>query len=304
MRKISEITKRDIQDYIVINKILWAGKLNETEFLSRLYDVQKIPSTDPRFTSFENDIWQHRINNDDWNDYWIFDDDRLNLKSCDDAEYLKFLCEMIHPIVRVDVDEINQLLQEFNNYLRKDGYEIVEKTRLSGHPIYAARQFVGSIFLVKKEEIIQKLSSEYVTQQITSMEASIEISPHIAIGLSKELIETVTKSILDEGGISLKNADMPQLIKETTKLLNLVPKDVSDEKKGAEKIKQILGSLSSIVNGIAELRNDYGSGHGRNGNFKGLQSRHAKLAVGSASTLAIFLLETWEMMKEKKRTSV
>ena len=41
-----------------------------------------------------------------------------------------------------------------------------------------------------------------------------------------------------------------------------------------------------------ELRNLYGTGHGRDGRFIGLKPRHAKLAVGAAATLGTFLLET------------
>lgn len=302
MKKISDITKRDILDYMQINKVNWSGRLEETEFLSRLYDLKNMPSYDSRFKDFEGDIWQHRVNNYDWDDYWVFSDDRIGLSNCDDSDFLKFLCEMLHPVVNSNYEEVNKLLQDFNSILKGDGYRIVEKARISGHPIYAAKLYSESINVINKSDIINKLSSEYVMQHITAMEASIESSPHIAIGLSKELIETVLKNIIIEGGIAFdENWNMQQLLKETTKLLNLVPKDIPDDKKGADKIRQILGSLGSIVAGIAELRNDYGSGHGKDNSFHGLQSRHAKLAVGSASTLAVFLLETWEMMKMKEK---
>ncbi|MBB6326657.1 hypothetical protein FHS59_002285 [Algoriphagus iocasae] len=86
-------------------------------------------------------------------------------------------------------------------------------------------------------------------------------------------------------------------MKETTKLLKLTPNDIPNETKAASSIKQILGSLSAVVQGIAEVRNEYGSGHGKDGNFRGLQPRHAKLAVGAASTLAVYLLETYELKK-------
>ena len=49
---------------------------------------------------------------------------------------------------------------------------------------------------------------------------------------------------------------------------------------------------ATITQGVAELRNHYGTGHGKVAGAKGLQSRHAKLAVGAASTLAVFLAET------------
>jgi hypothetical protein len=53
--------------------------------------------------------------------------------------------------------------------------------------------------------------------------------------------------------------------------------------------------LAKVINGINELRNSYGTGHGRDAKFIGLSQRHAKLATGAASTLAIFLLETHKL---------
>ena len=145
----------------------------------------------------------------------------------------------------------------------------------------------------KTTDIKQLLDAEYVVKQINLMESSIENSPHISIGLAKELIETCCKSIFEERDKSYdKKWDLSKLMKETTKLLKLTPNDIPNEAKAASSIKQILGSLSSVVQGIGEIRNEYGSGHGKDGKFKGLQPRHAKLAVGAASTLAIFLLET------------
>ncbi len=41
----------------------------------------------------------------------------------------------------------------------------------------------------------------------------------------------------------------------------------------------------------------YGTGHGQHGSSSGLTTRHAKLAVGAASTLAVFLFETHEQTK-------
>jgi hypothetical protein len=207
---------------------------------------------------------------------------------------------MIHPIVRIDQSEVNRLLQIFNENLKEDNYEIVEKTKISGRPI-----FVGRLKITGKESLQNKgsdlkriLNAEYVTQQINLMESSIDNSPHISIGLAKELIETCCKSIFEDKNISYdKNWDLPKLMKETTKLLKLTPEDIPNEAKAASSIKQILGSLSSVVQGIGEIRNEYGSGHGKDGKFKGLQPRHAKLAVGASTTLAIYLLETHEIRK-------
>lgn len=295
MNKISNITRRDIFDTITVENISWNGRLEETDFLSRLYDLSKIPSTDSRYKDANGDIWQHRVNNYDWDDNWIFSDDRFNLQHCDDASFLLFLCEMLHPIVRRDTTEVSRLHQMFNEYLAKDNFEIVEKTRISDRPIFTGRyKLLGSSNIQKsKKEITKFLSDEYVIKQINIMESSIENSPELAIGTAKELIETICHTILIERKIEIdKNWDLLQLLKQTTKQLNLTPEGIPDEAKASKTIKSILGSLTTVVQGIGELRNQYGSGHGKKATFRGLTSRHAKLSVGAASTLAIFLLET------------
>ncbi len=299
--KVTQIIRRNIFDFIQAEQLWWSGRMSEIDFLSRLFDLDNLESYDGRFPNAAGDIWQHRVNNpNDWEDNWIYTDKRFNLLQCDDSVFLNFLCEMIHPLVRVDSSEVNRLLQIFNENLKEDNYEIVEKSKISGKPIFVGRiKITGQEFLQNKGAIIKKiLNADYVTQQISLMETSIENSPHVSIGIAKELIETCCKSIFEERKEEYdKNWDLPKLMKETTKLLKLTPDDIPNEIKAANSIKQILGSLSSVVQGISEIRNEYGSGHGKDGKFVGLQPRHAKLAVGAASTLAIYLLETHELRK-------
>lgn len=301
--RISEISRRNIFDFLQIESFWWSGRLDELDFLSRIFDLKNMPSNDSRFENAEGDIWQHRVNNpNDWSDNWIFSDERFNLLRCDDSTFLNFLCEMIHPIVRADSTEVNRMLQIYNENLDGDNFEIVEKTKISGRPIFVGRQkLMGKESIEKKGRELKLIFDEqYVSQQITLMETSIENSPHVSIGLAKELIETCCKSIFEERAQSYdKNWDLTKLMKETTKLLKLTPEDIPNEARAAASIKQILGSLCSVVQGIGEIRNEYGSGHGKGGKFKGLQPRHAKLAVGSASTLAIYLLETHQLKQSK-----
>jgi hypothetical protein len=297
--KISQITRRNIFDFIQVEGFWWAGRLEDADFLSRIFDLEAIESSDSRYPNAAGDIWQHRVNNpDDWEDNWIFQDERFNLLKCDDSIFLNFLCEIIHPLVRADSSEINQLLQISNDNLKVDNFEIIEKTRISNRPIFGGRLKINGKESIEKKgaDIKRILDADYVTQQINLMESSIENSPHISIGLAKELIETCCKSIFDERKENYDiKWDLPKLMKETAKLLKLTPDDIPNEAKAASSIKQILGSLSSVVQGIGEVRNEYGSGHGKDGKFIGLQPRHAKLAVGAASTLAIYLLETHEL---------
>lgn len=292
---ISEATRRDIFDSIVLENVPWNGRLEEPDFLSRLFDLKSMPSTDSRFPDAYGDIWQHRINNYDWDDYWVFTDTRFNLLHGEDEMFLRFLCETLHPVVRTDSEEIERLRQGYNLLLSNDGYEIVPKAKMGGRAIFAARQIALSAELhvnaLKKK--FTGTDANYVLEQITRMESAVENDPGLAIGTAKELVETVCKTILEERGIPLdRSPDLPKLVKQTAKELKLTPSDIPDEAKASDSIKRLLSNLATITNGVSELRNSYGTGHGKSAKTKGLGARHAKLAVGAASTLAIFLVET------------
>lgn len=293
--KISQITRRDIVDAISVEKINWSGRMEEPEFLSRLFNLASLPSDDSRFKDAAGDIWQHRINNSDWDDDWVFYDARFNLMNGDDETFLAFLCETIHPVVRPDPTEAERICQLYNQYLRNDGFQIVEKTRLSGKPVYIGRYVgVGVTPAVSgAKTTLGGTDPGYIFQQITRMEAAVINDPALAIGTAKEFVETCCKTILETRGVAFsKSADVPELVKLTAKELELTPNDIPDTAKAAETIKRLLSNLATITQGIAELRNHYGTGHGKAAGAKGLSSRHAKLAVGAASTLAVFLAET------------
>ncbi len=293
--RISQITRRDIFDAMTVEKVNWSGRLEEPEFLSRLFPLKELPSKDYRFPDAAGDIWQHRVNNYDWDDDWIFYDERFDLLNGDEEILLRFLCETIHPVVRPDVTESNKLCQLYNQFLINDGFQIIEKTRMSGKPVYIGR-FVGTTStpgVTSAREAFVGADLGYIAQQITRMETSVQNDPSLAIGTAKELVESCCKTILKERSIEVpKKTDLPSLVKLTVKQLQLTPDDIPDQAKAANTIKRLLSNLSTITQGIAELRNQYGTGHGKAGDSKGLTTRHAKLAVGASSTLAVFLAES------------
>jgi hypothetical protein len=128
---ITDVTRRDIRRMIVRESISWCGDLGETEFLNRLYDLSSMPSTDHRFENAEGDIWQHRVNNYDWDDQWVFNDDRFQLADGSDAVYLNFLAEMVHPAVRPDREQAAKIVAAFNELLTFDGWILVERSTIS-----------------------------------------------------------------------------------------------------------------------------------------------------------------------------
>jgi hypothetical protein len=176
--------------------------------------------------------------------------------------------------------------QKLIRYLEKDGY-IYDGGRIVSQALDTA--LVDTIPIVG-------LDTEHLYLYVDRINASIESDPSLAIGSTKELIEATLKTILNGCGLKYddKKDDIPKLLKLVQKVLELAPDDVDDSKKGAETIKRVLSNLGAVAVGVAELRNLYGSGHGKGQKSQGLSSRHAKLVVGSGTTLCTFLLETYE----------
>lgn len=118
---LTEITRRDICDYFTVSGLGWWGDLEECEFLSRLYNLGTLPSTDSRFKTAARDIFQHRSNNDDWPNDWVFSDSRFELAESDE-KLLRFLAETLHPAVRRDRQQVTILVSELNKRLNPDGW--------------------------------------------------------------------------------------------------------------------------------------------------------------------------------------
>ena len=168
--------------------------------------------------------------------------------------------------------------------LRKDGFQWSDGQIVSG---------IGMPLLSGIKETAAVFDAKHMHDQIRRMESSVETDPSLAIGTAKELIETCCKTILAERGKPVAGTpDVSTLTKETLKELKLVPEGIHEAARGADVIKRLLSNLGTIGNGLAELRGLYGTGHGKHGSASGLTTRHAKLAVGAAATLAVFLFET------------
>lgn len=153
MKQITEITRRDvfalfqygmdIDEFFETKRIHYGyyGKLSEIDFLKRTYDLETLPSYDSRFENAAGDIWQHTINNDDYEDGWVFEDERFGLLNGEDEVLLKFLCSVFHPAVRVENGYWKEFLDSVNGLLRTDGYELFPESKISGRDVYGWRKY-------------------------------------------------------------------------------------------------------------------------------------------------------------------
>ncbi len=139
------------------------------------------------------------------------------------------------------------------------------------------------------EEAIFELDAESLKYEFDRAIDAIESDPFEAVSAASNILESTIRILLEDSNIELpKKKDLPSLWTCIKKELNLDPSVLEDQD-----LQRIVSGLGSIVTGIAALRTHTSSAHGR-GRFRyKLQRRHVHLAIHSAHSLCLFLIETW-----------
>ena len=112
--------------------------------------------------------------------------------------------------------------------------------------------------------------------------------------------QIVTKGIridLHIHSVFSKDKDGKKVQNNTLENLNLLPSNVQSTDRGADAIR-------AIPTKLAEIRNPFGSGHGKSASFQGLEIRHAKLAVGSSVTFVDFIWSSYESQNSSKNSGL
>jgi hypothetical protein len=298
---VTPVTRRDITDYIAGNGVAWWGRLDEVAFLARVFpDIEERPSTDYRFKTASGDIRQHRENNSDWEDDWIFDDERFGLRSGPDELFVFFLSQMLHPLVRSDGEETRHLLADLNELLEADDWELIEAGQLSGRPIYEGRRreaIKAPIEAIDVDAYENLFDPQVLREHLRRIDAGLKSDPAAAIGSSKELLESILKAILEDSEVDFKpGEDLMGLYKKVQECMGLNAEAVPGDAKGSDAAVKALRALVTTVQSLAELRNALGTGHGPSRQSAAL-TRHARLAFNSSLAVTTFLLDTWHERK-------
>ena len=201
-----------------------------------------------------------------------------------------------------DIKKLLSVYDEIVHSLDRNGVSDAEKDDLLRSMKRDGYDFDGDTFAPipgREQPLVETIRALAAASDLPALRVEIDRltgaadeDPSLAVGTAKEMVETICKTILQDRGVVHHGEDLPQLVRNTAKELALVPESIPDHAKGSEIIRRMLSNLNQVSQGIAELRNLYGSGHGREGRFTGIQPRHAKLAVGAAATLGTFLMET------------
>ena len=145
-------------------------------------------------------------------------------------------------------------------------------------------------------EIKAIVTEDYITRQIDLMNDSLKQNPHLSIGIAKELIETFSKWVLKNNNIPYdKDWDIPKLTKETNKIIFSIS---TGDSKAQQSVQKMISGATTMIQGITELRNTYGSGHGHEVEFKQLGVPYVRFIV--AATSEIILL--WKKLVDENQT--
>jgi hypothetical protein len=135
---------------------------------------------------------------------------------------------------------------------------------------------------------------EVLEEHLVRIRDTLGSDPAAAISSSKNLVESLFRIILDRSGVEYgRREDIPQLYRHVADLLELKADSVPDSAKGSESAQQILRTLITTIQSLAELRNELGIGHGQSKRSVAL-TRHARLALNATVTVAEFILDTWQ----------
>jgi hypothetical protein len=143
------------------------------------------------------------------------------------------------------------------------------------------------------ETLLRYRDMEALNAEFDRAIQNVEKDPPASLTASCAILESLCRIYIDNEGLQQPSKEtLKPLWTVVQKDLRLDPASVEDQD-----IVRILSGLSSVVDGIAALRTHGGSAHGHGSYKYRILSRHARLAIHAAHTLAMFLLETWEGRK-------
>ncbi len=189
-------------------------------------------------------------------------------------------------------EKLQQVLGYLNDVLMLDGLEL----RRIGKAVKLMQAQNGAPVLSALTTTLQTIDFDTVDRDLARALEGIGTDPESAVTSACSVIESVCRSIIVELDPTAMPAklDIQGLYKAVTRLLDLSPGREDLAPVIADDVRTILGGLNTVVQGIGALRTHAGDAHGRERGFRRIDARIARLAVHSSSTIAQFLIETWQ----------
>ena len=148
---------------------------------------------------------------------------------------------------------------------------------------------------------LNEVSFEYVKEQTSKCDEKIRSGDFEgAVTNAKSLMETICLYIYEEisGESFIYDGHLSKLHKKVADLLKMTPDLYEDQN-----LKKILSGISSIVQGVSEVRNSKSDAHGKSpSDIKyRIDERHATFVVNLAKTVSEYLYLSFDKYQENKR---
>lgn len=146
-------------------------------------------------------------------------------------------------------------------------------------------------------ELIKKRDIPSIEAEFNRSLENVNSEPREAVSAACNILESIFKVyISDEGLNAPQKQDLQGVWKVVREDLGFEPGRLEDDD-----LKKILSGILSIVDGIGAFRTHASSAHGQGRKIYNLKPRHARLAIHSAHTLALFIIETWDEKRSSGR---
>jgi hypothetical protein len=182
--------------------------------------------------------------------------------------------------------EAGESFDRWVTYLRRDGFAVDTATG----------RLLSGRHLLTETALSALTDPSAIHDHLRRLGDNVDSDPRLAVSAAKDLVESTAKLVLTARGIPYTRADdLPQLVARAQEALRLSAAGATAGSPEEERaLKTILGSLTRLAQGVTELRNKVGVGHGRESVPTWVRPRHARLAAGAAQVWCQLVLETLE----------
>ncbi len=183
------------------------------------------------------------------------------------------------------------VLDHLNTHLALDGFEVA----LLGGRAVLRRKGNGAAIVGAIADKTALLDFGTVSRDLERAIQNAEDDPEDAVTAACATLEAVCRSILVELELTLPaKKDVSALMRAVQEPLGLSPGRDDLPDLVAQDVRKVLTGLTTATEGIGALRTHGGDAHGRERGHRRIDPRIARLAIHAASTVSLFLIETWE----------
>jgi len=203
--------------------------------------------------------------------------------------------EVLGRIIETYIEETIEGNDEFAKS-RRDQQERLKKALANGNLTYVrGGRIVGALGApsLTLMEYIRNRDLIAVQAEFDRALAGVESDPREAVSAASNILESICRAYIEDEDLDLPaKQDLRSLWSTVRKHLGFDPSKLEEQD-----LQQILSGLISVTDGIGSLRTHASSAHGAGKRPYKLEPRHARLAVHSAHTIGLFVLESWQKKK-------